>query len=499
MNRRVVVILLLLFAACSTTSSTPVSIRDTSITTLPLLSPTQARTETPPTAVPVSPSPTAPVVDLSAATLIYQQPADGSVRAIRLDGTPLVLVGPSIPQVALPWKASPDGQTLAVMVPTSSLSPTLALPTAALWLVAIDGTQSRKLLDFGEVFLYGIADQDMWRLEPDGTVPTLNSPQWMPDGATLLFQMVIGGQSDAYTVDIVSGAVRRLTYTPAMDFNLSPSPDGSHIVYNEMVNPYDWVYEGVWFQPLVSGSAFRISPDSSPEDVIFGMGWIDETTFVFETSNHVDDEATLWAGHIDGTLSVIHRRSNPTKSPMRWDLEPGRLVFTEGSTSAPTYQRTMLFVPRDNPIPVSIGDDAYEVIDMRLGPGERILFCEVVSIEERARVLWRAGTRTKIDNGYSCNHPAWSPSGQLALGSNGDESQPGLLIGSDGAVAEIALPGEVIVAGWFGEMLYCFAHASDRRGWQLYRIDTMYQSIPEPVGAPVMSRPVEPMLIGVSP
>jgi TolB protein len=65
-------------------------------------------------------------------------------------------------------------------------------------------------------------------------VPTENmtfAPRYSPDGRTVIFSLTEGGNTDIYSLDVGSGALRRLTNTPSIETAPSFSPDGSQIVF----------------------------------------------------------------------------------------------------------------------------------------------------------------------------------------------------------------------------------------------------------------------------
>ena len=65
-------------------------------------------------------------------------------------------------------------------------------------------------------------------------VPVQNmtfAPRYSPDGRTIVFSLTEGGNTDIYTLDVGSGALRRLTEAPSIETAPSFSPDGSRIVF----------------------------------------------------------------------------------------------------------------------------------------------------------------------------------------------------------------------------------------------------------------------------
>ena len=57
------------------------------------------------------------------------------------------------------------------------------------------------------------------------------SPQFSPDGESIVMSVVSDANTDLYTLNLNSGIRRRLTSGPAIETSASFSPDGSKIVY----------------------------------------------------------------------------------------------------------------------------------------------------------------------------------------------------------------------------------------------------------------------------
>ncbi|HEU5097482.1 MAG TPA: hypothetical protein VFU22_00450, partial [Roseiflexaceae bacterium] len=150
-------------------------------------------TALPPTAVPATPAeaPTSPVVDSGAASslgyLIYQR-ADGSLwRADGGGAAPINLADPTEPSALLPWAASPDGKTIALVAGRGVWFKFEGSPSLALWLVGADGTNPRKIQDL--LPPRGV-DLTPGGEEAFNLIPALTVQQklaWSPDGQVLAF------------------------------------------------------------------------------------------------------------------------------------------------------------------------------------------------------------------------------------------------------------------------------------------------------------------------
>jgi TolB protein len=89
-------------------------------------------------------------------------------------------------------------------------------------------------------------------------VPTENmtfAPRYSPDGGTVVFSLTEGGNTDIYSLDVGSGALRRLTNAPSIETAPSFSPDGSQIVFESDRSGTQQLY----VMPAGGGEGTRIS------------------------------------------------------------------------------------------------------------------------------------------------------------------------------------------------------------------------------------------------
>jgi len=81
------------------------------------------------------------------------------------------------------------------------------------------------------------------------------APRFSPDGGSVVYSLSDGGNTDLYRLDLRSGAVARLTSTPAIETAPSYSPDGSRIVFESDRTGTPQLY----VMPAGGGEATRIS------------------------------------------------------------------------------------------------------------------------------------------------------------------------------------------------------------------------------------------------
>jgi len=81
------------------------------------------------------------------------------------------------------------------------------------------------------------------------------SPRFSPDGRSIVFSLAQGANTDIYRMDMSTGALTRLTNTPAIETSPSFSPDGSRIVFESDRSGTQQLY----VMPSGGGSATRIS------------------------------------------------------------------------------------------------------------------------------------------------------------------------------------------------------------------------------------------------
>ena len=220
------------------TTATPIAVAP-SATALPPTARPPTPTALPPTPTAPLPTPTAPEVPTASASaqptagaayLVYQRP-DGSLW--RADGNkqpPISLAGPTEPNALLPWAATPDGKTIAVVLGTGIWGDLRENPTLALWLVGADGSNLHKIQDLLPPRALDLTPggDDAFNLLPALTL--YQELAWSPDGQLITFVSAHQNQIDLYTA-APDGTVTRLTDTPQLEQGPRWSPDGALVAY----------------------------------------------------------------------------------------------------------------------------------------------------------------------------------------------------------------------------------------------------------------------------
>jgi WD40 repeat protein len=191
-----------------------------------------------PTAIPPTQAPTSPPTAAhpetgalpSSGYLVYQR-SDGSLwRSDGASATPINLADPTEPEALLPWAASPDGKTIAIVSGTGVWYTFHENPKLALWLVEADGSNPRKIQDL--LPARGV-DPTPGGDDAFNLIPALTSEQqlaWSPDGQLVAFVSAHENQVDLYAATL-DGEVTRLTNSVRLEQGPRWSPDGALIAY----------------------------------------------------------------------------------------------------------------------------------------------------------------------------------------------------------------------------------------------------------------------------
>ena len=218
--------------------------------------------------------------------------ASGShIHVMDDDGSNLNVLASRVPGSSVLWPAwSPDGKQIAFMrrrpiVPKQS-------PTYAIFIINSDGTGEFRVTE---------GDDDEYRAS------------WSPDGKYLAFtsdRLAIPGkgQEDAWTVNIATKALRRLTRTVSLTSSVAWSPDGKYIAYRDDISGHTTIHlmraDGSGQHELVKGKDgdWRSLPSWS-----------------------VDSQSVLymeWNGHSDKVVihNIKHNRRQVVDTPDNWSI-----------------------------------------------------------------------------------------------------------------------------------------------------------------------------------
>ena len=460
----------LLLAACGAAAPAPTS------APMPMATRPTAPTAPLPTA---APPPPASGSQPAAARLVYNVPADGSLRAFDLGAnTEIVLGDPTAAQQILPWSPSPDGRIIALVTgrgwgvkgPDDGW-------TAALWAVQSDGSQPRKLLD---LLPTGGAGSSVATSDLRTALTTLQQPVWTPDGAAIIVASAHEGQVDLYTVAPNGGQVRRLTNSPAMETRLSLAPDGRALAF---VSTTGFGTGGGWANieaaavPLGGGQprdllapAGRLPPAGAEV-----LGWTQAGAAMVAAYSPEPAVTVTLTGPASGP-EVIYQGLG---SGLAWDAASEQLAIIAGDLAQPANGAALRIWRPGQPAPATAAR-LPAVAAPHWAPGGQALLLCADRHDPPQLTLW-AGGALKALGKAACADLAWSAQGQVAVSS---EDQPGLVAAPDGRPLGTLPPGAVL-AGWRGAELYSVRH-DERRRWQL-----MWRTAHEeaPIPLPVEQRP----------
>lgn len=107
--------------------------------------------------------------------------------------------------------------------------------------------------------------------------------KWSPDGSLLAFVGALNGPSvDAYTYDVASGAITRMSEEPSNAYRLNWSPDGRYLVYGgySFVGMRYPFVTGVWVVKADGTGTSSLIEEGDAEEYLYYEGWISATKLV---------------------------------------------------------------------------------------------------------------------------------------------------------------------------------------------------------------------------
>jgi hypothetical protein len=101
-----------------------------------------------------------------------------------------------------------------------------------------------------------------------------NQPQFLPDGASLVFTSMRGETTDIYRFDLESGKTSVVVGTPESEYSATPVPGRPAI---SVVRDYGELKQQLWSFPLDGGDGTLLLPDVSP---VGYHAWIDRESVI---------------------------------------------------------------------------------------------------------------------------------------------------------------------------------------------------------------------------
>jgi dipeptidyl aminopeptidase/acylaminoacyl peptidase len=206
----------------------------------------------------------------------------------------------------------PDNRSWSVEGKVSALKPRGATWTAAPRVV--------EQMDYRQDRVGFTADgvQQIFVVPADGGTPrqvtsgewSVGAPNWTPDGRTIVFGSgprvedaeYEWRESDIYSVDVASGAIRQLTTRKGPDGNPAISPDGRLIAYTG----YDWSTD-TWVDSRLyvmnidgSGSHLWVDIDRSPQ----GLMWAPDGSGIYFDIQDKGNQ-NLWFAPLNGQARKV--------------------------------------------------------------------------------------------------------------------------------------------------------------------------------------------------
>ncbi len=425
-------------------------------------------------------------------SIIFQAYADGSVRAIDLaSGSEIILADPTDPNQRLAWAAAPDGRSIAVVVSHGMSQPKdlgidYANDDAALWVVNVDGSEPRKLLDLLDVEID--TSDTILAASVQSVIAGPNQKLiWTPDGSEIIVTSAHEGQVDLYAVAADGSGVRRLTNTPDLELQATLDPTGQQLAYGSATSfgtGAGWGGVQAQVQPLTGGETQSIigDPATYPPVGVSILGWTSSGQTVAATSDNGGGTTIVW---------IATPGQEPQKAlelPMINTLEfaGDQLAYNSielGQTSRQSTIYTWSVLASAEPTRIGTFGGFSNIW---LSPdGQALLIAADGGSPSSDLSVWRSGTLIEL-GAASFEQVVWGDNNDVAVG--GDEG--GVINHSR---TSIPLPAGAIPAGFGADnALYYFAPTA-QGAWQLYLQPGIGAATA--VGAPTAYQPFYPQLI----
>ena len=118
-------------------------------------------------------------------------------------------------------------------------------------------------------------------------------PRYSPDGGWILYSALRGGNVDVWSLQPSTGAVRRLTDGPAVDYDPAFTPDGKHLIFSSDRS----VHYEIWMADADGSGARQVSRDGV--DAENATGTPDGKWIVYASAD--PKKFGIWKVHPDGT------------------------------------------------------------------------------------------------------------------------------------------------------------------------------------------------------
>ena len=182
-----------------------------------------------------------------------------------------------------------------VVPPTGEHFPVLDVPSRV-WRMDILGP-GRLVFDVNsnrvnlrEAPVAGAAAPGVWRSRGLGMN---RQPRYSPDGDWILYSALRGGNVDVWSLQPSTGSVRRLTDSPAIDFDPAWTPDGKHLIFSSDRSGH---FE-IWTADADGSGARQVSHDGV--DAENATGTPDGKWIVYASAD--PKKFGVWKVHPDGS------------------------------------------------------------------------------------------------------------------------------------------------------------------------------------------------------